>query len=519
MYRLLIVEDEDIIRSGIKKIIQEMDLPIKDILEASSGEAGLEIAQRESIDLIITDIKMEQGDGLAFIRNLSQAKLHPRTIILSGYGEFAFAQQAISLGVSAYLLKPIKKKNLFEALTTLIEQLDAERNTATNVKSEESAKDRQQRIVAQLIQGRHSPDDIQELLRETGLTFPHRYFIALSFFSGNPAAPPAARSSGQVHPSVSIYGSHRIDGGYTTLLLGTDDATISSNRVSHQTLLNLLLEQGFDVEQSSYLAVSDLNDRLELLPRIIEQSAYALDFRLLRPNVHYFIFKEVTSIDSTASPSMTPNAFTQAIRSALQERNPRAWSDAIDGWFRFIREQRDITPGVIVDTFYNLLVFSEFTSDMEQDWNWRTHNDLIRIYRGSSTLDEFRERLKERFSQIHKRTAARNVPYDSNAISFIIKYLERHYNQDITLRSAAEQIFMNPSYFSTLFKKKTGINFIPYLQKLRIEKSKKLLLNPQYKIYEVATLIGFADEKYFFKVFKSLTGITPNEYRDKRDFD
>jgi len=113
--------------------------------------------------------------------------------------------------------------------------------------------------------------------------------------------------------------------------------------------------------------------------------------------------------------------------------------------------------------------------------------------------------------------AAGNGAFDSNAISFIVQYLECHYDKDITLRSAADQIFMNPSYFSSLFKKKTGINFVHYLQKLRIEKSKALLRDPKYKIYEVATKIGFADEKYFFKVFKNVTGITPNEYRDRRE--
>ncbi|OXS53506.1 hypothetical protein B1A99_29470 [Cohnella sp. CIP 111063] len=249
MYRLLIVEDEDIIRAGIKKIIHEMDLGFSSILEASSGRQALEIASAQEVHVLMTDIRMGDGDGLELISDLVQAGIRCKTIILSGYGQFSYAQQAISLGVGEYLLKPIKKKSLHDALTKLIEQLDSE--------------------------------------------------------------------------------------------------------------------------------------------------------RLSRPS--------------------------------------------------------------------------------------------------------------------QEMTETRRSSYDNHSITHIVEFLERHYDQDITLRSAAEQIFMNPSYFSSLFKKKTGVNFVRYLQKLRIEKSKKLLLDPKYKIYEIATKIGFSDEKYFFKVFKSVTGITPNEYRDNKE--
>lgn len=255
MYSMLIVEDEDIIRAGIRKIVEGMKLPIAPIAEASGGRQALQLAKEQRFDLLITDIRMEDGDGLDLLRNLARADLHSKAIILSGYGEFAYAQQAISLGVCEYLLKPIKRSKLQDTLTHLIAQLDKEQAE---------------------------------------------------------------------------------------------------------------LEVG-----------------------------------------------------------------------------------------------REVRPG---------------SEDSEE--------------------------------------AVRALPYDNNAITFITAYIDEHYAEDLTLRAAADQVFMNPSYFSSLFKKKTGINFIAYVQRVRIEKSKELLRNPQYKIYEVATKVGFADEKYFFKVFKNIAGVTPNEFRD-----
>ncbi|BBI31502.1 response regulator [Cohnella abietis] len=520
MYRLLIVEDEDIIRAGIRKIIQEMDLSIECILEAASGKEALEIAKQQNVEIIVTDIKMDNGDGLALIRNLAEAQLQSKSIILSGYGQFSYAQQAISLGVNEYLLKPIKKKKLYDALSKLINQLDSELKAAKSLPAEETSNLRQQRALLEMAQGKHAVSEIPSLLSSVDLLISSRYLATASIYAGNSTVD-ISNLINQItqmsHPAMTIYAACESESRYILLLLGTDDSTMVSNRQIHSILASLLTECGVEDRQALRVGISDYFEALELLPRSIEQSAYALDFRLLRPGSRHFYYRETVPLGRT---SVAPNVFLQTIRNALHEGNLRVLPDALNSWFRFIQEQQEVTPSFVVDTIYNLLVYSEFISDEEQDWNSRTHSDLTRMYRNSTTLDAFNDFVKQRFTFTHtpKGPAARKVPYDSNAISFIIKYMEMHHDQDITLRSAADQIFMNPSYFSTLFKKKTGINFIHYLQKLRIEKSKELLQNPQYKIYEVATKIGFSDEKYFFKVFKNITGITPNEYRDKRDF-
>lgn len=279
MYRLLIVEDEDIIRQGISKIIQDMALPLTAILEARSGSEAMALARSERVDMVISDIRMERGDGLSLIRQLREEGLCRHFIIISGYGEFAYAQQAISLGVSEYLLKPVKKKNLADALGKLLGLLEQEQ------------------------------------------------------------------------------------------------------------------------EQAKIAATNH---------------------------------------------------------------------------------------GLLTTADHGLVAVADHTQGLE---------GFNRIRQDLGTLPHAPE---------------------SNAISFILQYMEHHYDQNITLKSAADRIYMNASYFSTLFRKKTGITFIHYLQKLRIERAKELLLDPQYKIYEVAVKVGFVDEKYFFKVFKNCEGVTPNEYRDNR---
>ncbi|QJD86815.1 response regulator [Cohnella herbarum] len=520
MYGLLIVEDEDIIRAGIKKIIQEMELSIGTVFEASSGKEALEIISRQDVHMIVTDIKMDDGDGLELIRALPHARLRAKTIILSGYGQFAYAQQAISLGVSDYLLKPIKKKNLHEALTKLISQLDSEQpNPSAANRPAERRESPGERMLREIARGSHTVSDIESLLSSARIPTGSRYRLAVTVHvgsNGSDVSELIERIDETNRQTYRVLAACESEPGHVLLLIGSDDAAWLAGRQLHSALQGLIAEADLSGSPIATIGISEYSDRTEDLQRLIKQSAYALDFRLLRPAVRHFYYKETVP---HAPPSQAPNVFLQTVRSSLHDGNPRALAEALDGWFRFVRQQTDVTPSFVADTLYNLLVYSEFTGAKEQDWNSRTHSDLTRMYRGSVDLDEFKALVKQRFAEVLRATSTnRSVAYDSNAISFTIKYLEHHYDQDITLRSAADRIFMNPSYFSTLFKKKTGISFVHYVQKLRIEKSKALLQDPQYKIYEVATKIGFSDEKYFFKVFKNLTGITPNEYRDKREF-
>ena len=531
MYRLLIVEDEDIIRAGIRLIIEEMELGIHPILEASCGKQALEIARREDVHLLVTDIKMEGGDGLELLRELSKAGLRCKTIILSGYGQFAYAQQAISLGVGEYLLKPIKKKNLREALTKLIAQLDAERIAPSEAPSGEASRAASPsgRLLGDIAQGKVAASEVGRKLADAGLGAGCRSYYAASLRSGRGErgnAELVRRLEGRRDSGSAVLAACESEPGHILLFVGTDEPSAKgSPRQAHVYLRKLLASCGIDGANEWTMGISEEAGGPERLPRLIEQSAYALDCRLLQPAQRHFYYKDTVPNGSLSSSSAAsgpaPNVFLQTVRSSLRDGNRKAATEALVEWFRFIRRQEGITPSFVVDALYGLLVYSELATGGEPTWSSRTHSELTSLYRSSASFEDFQAAVLKRLDGDRpsgaEAKAAGNGAFDSNAISFIVQYLECHYDKDITLRSAADQIFMNPSYFSSLFKKKTGINFVHYLQKLRIEKSKALLRDPKYKIYEVATKIGFADEKYFFKVFKNVTGITPNEYRDRRE--
>jgi YesN/AraC family two-component response regulator len=128
-------------------------------------------------------------------------------------------------------------------------------------------------------------------------------------------------------------------------------------------------------------------------------------------------------------------------------------------------------------------------------------------------LDLKIEIKKMLFNMVKKQDI--NMNKFSCRIKAAINYIEQNYNKKLSLEEVANYVNINTYYFSSIFKKDTGMCFTDYLQKVRIENSKKLLMQPQYKIYQIAEKIGFTDEKYYFKVFKKYTGITPSQYRNK----
>jgi|GEM_PF-1166409 len=487
-YQVMIVEDEDIIRTGIRKLIGEMDLPIRGVSEASSGSVALELMRQEPADIVVTDIRMDDGDGLALIRSMAHAGMRAKSIILSGYGQFAYAQQAITLGVSEYLLKPVKRKALRDALDKLIAQMETE-----------SAK----------------PGD--RLPEERGPEIEYRHLLAVSIYAdGGPVSeklrawPCRKLDADGREAVVCAYAAPSRSGGYPALLIGTDDADAAEGRGLHAIIAEALRNEGVEafVGISEPLAGKSAADRL---PQLYEQSAEALDYRLLKGGNGFYY----ADVCTPPPPISAPSLFAQSIRSTLQDGDGPALSDAVGEWLRFMLGRRESTPTRIIEPLHHLLAYASFVYGGGSE-ALAGLDELVGMYRSASDIDEFRTCVLARFSAALDGAASRSAPHDSRAISFIISFLDRHYERDITLHDAAGQVFMNPSYFSTLFKKKTGINFIHYLQRLRIEKSKALLADPRLKVYEIAARTGFKDEKYFFKVFKNVTGITPNEYRDRR---
>jgi len=270
MYTLLLIEDEDIIRTGLRVIIRDFDMPISEIYEAGSGKQAKELYKRHLPDIVITDIVMPGESGLDIVADIKRMNAsNPELLVISGYDDFKYAQNAIQLGTSNYLLKPVKREQLYEALQSMIKKIRQRRN-----------------------------DEINAIIVKKHATQTQEQFRGINAPGEN-----------------NVY--------------------------------------------------DDITDE-----------------------------------------------------------------DKING-----------------------------------------------------------------------------------LIEHALKYIHDNISKPLDLETISKELLINPNYFSHLFKKKTNVNFVTYLQKARVEYAKELLANPLLRIYQVAEKVGFNNEKYFCSIFKRFTKYTPGQYR------
>ncbi len=506
LYRLLIVEDDNNIRKGLLKIIGKMELPLESIYEAENGESALYVIGQHQPDIIITDIKMPGMSGLDFIDHVKKSGSNARFIILSGYGEFSFAQRAISYNVSEYLLKPVKKEKLYNALIQQIKKLkEEEEETERKLRNERKLKEYYTVIIKEMLEGYQSLNDIELILSSAGITLRKTGFSIYSLYC-------KARIDvvddflDQNSESLNICFKYVNRHSHIVCLSNTDMAEHAALR----TLLNKKIPPlALANKITIYCGLSEWTNMIAKLPELIKEAEKALDFRLLSNSSQVFQYAEIKK-QTKLKPAL--NAYYEEIANAVDREDTSGLNTGIDRLFNFLQSLSPLTPSLLKNSIAYYFLY--YLPSEKQDLSVNSINTIEDIYQQSDTLLDFRMNIKKMLNTIciNEKEDAMNL--FGIKISTAIKYIENNYAKNISLEDVAGHINANASYFSKTFKKDTGMYFSDYLQKIRIEKSKSLLMQPRYKIYEVAENVGFMDEKYFFKVFKKVTGVTPNQYRN-----
>lgn len=170
------------------------------------------------------------------------------------------------------------------------------------------------------------------------------------------------------------------------------------------------------------------------------------------------------------------------------------------------------TNTIINDTIYDHIIRKFYSN---QDTIIRRYEKLKDIY-NFENYKEYLHELRDYITHVNEYIKTIKEIYgDKNKVEKAIEYMKKNYTRDLDLAIVSNEVSLNYSYFSQLFKEYTGDNFVNYLKKLRIEKAKVLLENNDFKIYEVAQRVGYPDSKQFAKTFRSIMGISPIEYREK----
>lgn len=511
MYRVLIAEDEDIIRRGLAHIVERLELDLSEILEASNGMEALETARQEKPQIIITDIRMPEMNGLTFIEKIRETLPDTELIILSGYSEFEYARKAITLGVSEYLLKPIDKEKLRVSLTEAIRRLEQQEQRRAALEQERSSylleiKRLQKALLWKILSGRYSAELIKSELKNTHIQFENPEFLVLS-----------AKCCRTAESGDSLSGLSGLEAllsqfpnvlwldaeyGYRYFLLNPEKPQSSELVRLLEGLDRYTASLFHDKKELMQIGVSQWGQRHDL-PLLIQQARYTLDLRLLSFGPNCFRYD---SRRFCKAPHTQDALHGKSILDAFRDGGAERVSQAVKKYYKDLLNVADVTPEyLIADIKLVEKIIQPDDPSLEQK------EPLEFLLSVSDTLSDFMDSITVRFLSL---LGKRESYYSNSSVDYAIHYMETHYQKDLNLVYLSNLISMNTNYFSTLFKKKTGMSFVSYLQMVRIRRAQELLKDPAMKIYEVAADSGFQDEKYFFKIFKKVTGLTPNEFKN-----
>lgn len=501
---ILIADDQDIVRSGIRAMLTEMNLPIQPIYEAADGREALVVAEQYCTDIILTDIMMPDMDGLEFIEKLRATGSKAHVIVISAYNDFNYAQKAIRFNVDGYLLKPVDKKELYQIVMVAINNMI--RENEYQGKLEEQMKQYNNMMLYGLISGKDALIQTDEVYAMTGISSMVKTYFRIALFNFECTALEALEKiktemDEKLIQKGYVFLSFHNGGKKIIYVLNLDET--ENDKVEAD--VKMVMDK---ISQDIQCGVSKGADNSKMLTELYQQAQHALresSFSGMRFCSFANINRERVRITMAEC-----NELLTYIEDGEHEKMNRAL-DKI--YIKVSREKLNFENTQMI--MFSLLNYLYITIG-EKYKDVGTVDAVRKKLEQSENIFSIKLIVKKEIDKIYNFVdECRQRKSQSYIISQIIYYIENNYQDDISLTYLANEMNMNYSYVSNLFSKKQGITFSEYVMKIRLEKAKYLLVNTNDKVNEIALKVGFKDVKYFYKSFKKYYNITPTEMRDK----
>jgi two-component system, response regulator YesN len=533
MYKVFLVEDEIVIREGIKNIIHWEEEGFKIVGDESDGELAYPMIIREQPDILITDIKMPFMDGLELSKLLKRDLPQLKIIIISGYSDFGYAQQAIDIGVSEYLLKPVTSAKLVAAVKNAAAAIEKERKEKLILeqyqllvyqKQGEKRKD----FFDALVSGKLSLSQIIEQEEELGINMVASVFCVLLFqFKvqedmyeySNEIVQCEARMTGALRKFPNIKVFERGMDGWAFILLGENELQINALT---QELCDLLIRVG-DNKAHYFGGIGRCVHRVRDLQQSYLDANSAFSLRYFESKDQFLSYHDVRNIKEQIGSRINVSElnFEKLDRNLLEDFLKRGTVHDVD---EFVNSYFDgfgsnamssalFRHYIIMDGYSAIMKFLKAHKYPKEkiDNSLKSMNSVTDQLSSLESCSKFyKSILKEAIDLRNKNSQKRYAGLIEKAKEYIhLKFAM----SDLTLDKVASTVNVSPNYFSSLFNQETGMTFIEYLTDIRMEKAKDYLRCSSRKITEIGFLVGYQDSHYFSYIFRKTQNCTPSEYR------
>lgn len=538
MTKLLIVEDERLEREGLLGQLDWNQYGIEDVTAATTGVEALEIIQEDKPDILMTDIKMPLMDGLELVQEARKIDKDIKVIFISGYDSFEFAQYAIKLNVCGYLLKPVDTDELSDMITQVVSSIDKDKqskymNNLLNKSIDESRSYIINKMITDLLYGTYD-DEVEIAYRADfiGLNFIFGKYILLLVeiddYALNSSSNDRMYYKDQCNRICQIarkYSTkmYNVEAAvidlHTCAVLISCDSKVPSELIGEKYVgigEKMISSVKDELHLSISIGASDVITKLSSIRRAYDDCCSALKSKIYKGKGR--INKKVDTRHSTKFRLQLEHIDVELSKSLVVGDRTKI-INTIDHMFDTIEDSCIIDNVFIQNLCINIISRMNITViEMGLNINEIFGGGAILLNKLMSfeTILDIRQWMKNIFcAVIEYNQEVQNTTKGDLKLKFK-KFINKHYNEDITLKALSELWHYSPNYLGNMIKQEMGKGFSEYLAEYRMSKATMLLLNEKYKIYEVAHMVGYKNISSFIKQFKHVYNMTPNEYRTKK---
>lgn len=512
MISVIVADDEFFARKALIKMLKEIPVEIEICGEAENGVEVLEILEHQKADIVVTDIRMPEMDGLELAKEISERFPEVFVVIESGYADFDYARTAIHYGVKEYMTKPIKSGELEKA----IKRIEEEKQKAQESIEQQIAVHRGQFMDFSAILERESVS--QEILGDMfGEMEAGAWYLAAAQSRERELSREKIQEIIEIFQTEGEFGKVRISFFYPKsefiMLLGR---MAGDEKATEQFLGKKLAECRVKTGVELSMGISYRHERTGSCKKeaaaAYREAVYAVNQRLLHPGQRLYTYESEVNVMQLFSA-----AEERELERYLTENKPEEAISIANHLF----VQCESNPEVSIYSLFTSLI--QIINVVNRVYSMRKDQETAETDKNSYLLFNFKtdlyafrsiEELKKYIFQLLQDVSGEEGQ-KSSIIEDLLKYLEWNYQYDITVNElAAHKYFVNPSYLSRLFKAETGKTFSRYLIELRMQKAAKMLKESGLRISDVALCVGYNDVSYFIQTFKKHYAVTPEQYKN-----
>jgi len=536
MLKIFLVEDESIMREGLRDNMPWQQFGYEFVGEASDGEMALPLIRKTRPDVLLTDIKMPFMDGLTLSRMVAKEFPNMKIIILSGHDDFDYARQAIQIGVEQYILKPVTRETMKKVLLEVKEKLDSEKEKKMYMEKFQSEMHEyelmsRRTFFEKVFSGRMPVQDIYTEMEKLSLDLegPCYNLIMVSaqrkrkaMDGQNTDSPQFIRCQDEMMHYFLRFREYLIFNWnintYGILIKGEMEQMDTYTQRALQNITRIYSE--IEEEYDWYVAAGTTVERLSQLADCYNKVNHILTLRYLSPTGHvitesteeFAAGNDGSSLDKLDITKVDPEILKRFLENGLKSEV----EDFLNNYFLSLQEplkSKLFRNYLVLNVRFITLAYAESLGCSQEDFIQNADAEAIPDF--SSSVDDLKTYAYKLIMQAIVEREKESNDRSHTMLKKALEYIEDKYTDEtLSLNDAAAAIDVSPNYFSAIFSQEMGMTFIEYVTKKRMDKAKKLLKQSDMHTAEIAMEIGYKDPHYFSFVFKKTQGCTPREYRN-----